>query len=226
VLTKTLDEFIPDNQGITAMLNGQKNEFRDKLIRRFILNGLEKEETIVIVSLTKSAEDIVDELTMEGQEDGMLVNTAIMNEQFFIIDMFSFRMDLQPEEIIPGSIILESVEDLTSLSITIEEISRNSGNTARIIIWPFSLLVLYNGINSSLSFSQTLSARTRKRKQTCLFVTDEGVLTNREMSILQSVMDTYVETKMDVEEKTNLLRVPFAKGANPIIEWTSFTNLK
>ncbi len=225
-LIKTLTDLIPPHQGITAILHGLKSEPKNKLIREYVIGKLEKEETVVIVSLTQSAEDVIEELTLEGESQGMLVNTALMNEYFFVIDAFSFRTNVSTVEAIPGTVLLENAEDLTSMSIAIDELSSQRAEGFHLIIWPFSLLALYNGITTSLNFIQTVSARIRQRKQTALLVLDEGVLTERELAILRSVVDTFIETRHSQESNSHEIRAPFVKSTAPILNWIPFATIE
>ncbi|OLS23509.1 MAG: hypothetical protein HeimC2_26120 [Candidatus Heimdallarchaeota archaeon LC_2] len=211
-MSLSLDEILPDLKGKTLALFGDISGRRSILIKQFILDGLQGEGTSCIVTLTESAGDLIDELSNFSSDASILVNDAILNERLQIIDMYSFR-GIKENETIPGVHVLSSVDELTLLSITLNKITKTYPNS-RIIIWPFSLLTIYANQKDIVNFTQTISARIVDRKQLGLLIADTGVMDEKIKSILESLVDSVIETrKEEVEgESQETIRVKFFRG--------------
>ncbi|MCH8906813.1 MAG: hypothetical protein IH840_06965, partial [Candidatus Heimdallarchaeota archaeon] len=197
----TLDSTLPNMTGKTIALFGDLSAKRNHIIKQFILEGLQSEGTTCIVSLTSSASDLIYELGQFSPDAAMLVDDAILNERLQIVDMYSFR-GVQTEEDIPGVHMLQSANDLTILSITLNQISKRFEKT-RFVIWPFSLLSIYTLEKDIINFTQTLSARLNSRKQAGLLVADTGVVNQHLRATLESIVDSVVETRR-TEENTGI----------------------
>ncbi|RMG20823.1 MAG: hypothetical protein D6732_28090 [Methanobacteriota archaeon] len=218
----SLDSIIPEMMGKTFGLYADITYTRDFLIRDFILNGLEDNGVICIVTLTQGANKVIDELSSISDDAAMIVNEAILNERLQIVDMYSFRSGI-PEEIAPGTYYLETASDLTSLSIQLNKIS-SIFDKLRIVINPLSLLAVYAPSGSLLNFLQTLSARVTKRNQTCLLILDSGVIEPVELSKIESVLDGMIELQRDesLGKFGEKFRIKFMRGLRdtPYFDWT------
>ena len=218
-----IKDFLPDLTSQTVLLLGDISQGRDALMNQYIIDSLKNDDVILIVSLTKSMQDIINEISKDT-EAGMVINEAILNEKFYVIDAFSFRVGLEDErEEIPGVIHLEMPDDLTTLSIYINEITKTHQNV-RTIIQPFSLLVLYNKLHNILGFTQSLVARTRARNHTSILMVDEGVLTNYQYSAFKSIVYTIIEVKINESQGNTAyqLRIPFTRSGNADLNWRDF----
>lgn len=208
----TLDTTLPNIKGKTIALFGDLSSKRNRIIIQFILEGLQSEGTSCVVTLTASASDMITELGQFSPEAAMLVDDAILNERLQIIDMYSFR-GVEMEDDIPGVHMMQSADDLTILSITLNTISKRFPKS-RIVIWPFSLLSIYTREKDIINFTQTLSARLNSRKQSGLLIADGGVVEGHLRSTLESIVDSVVETKRSEENGSiqEFYRVKFFRG--------------
>ncbi len=221
----SIDAIIPDMVGKTLGVHADISFTRDFLVTTYILNVLEKGGVACIVTLTKSANSLIDELSNFSPEATMTVNEAILNERLQIIDMYSFRSGI-PKEIAPGTHYLTSASDLTLLSIHLNNISSQFPNL-RIVISPLSLLAIYSKTSSLISFLQTLSARISSRKQSCLFLIDRGVISDDLMAKVESVIDGLVELKREetLGEMQEHFRIKFLRGlsSSEFFNWKLIT---
>ena len=77
----TLEQLIPATDGKMIALFGDLSTKRNSMIKKFILDGLENDGVSCIVSLIKSANELVEELSNFSPEAGMLINDAILNQK-------------------------------------------------------------------------------------------------------------------------------------------------
>ena len=56
-------------------------------------------------------------------------------------------------------------------------------------------IIIYNNQNYVLDFLQTLIARIRSRNHTLLLVADEGVLNDRQLALVESIVDGSIELR-------------------------------
>ncbi len=210
--TLSFDNIVPSIEGKTIALFGDLSKKRNLLIKQFIFDGFGKNEAVCIVTLISTAFDLVEELSSFYQDAGMIVNDAIFNEKLFIIDMYSFR-GVKTEEPIPGSYMLNSANDLTMLSIKLNEISKKNKDL-RIVIWPYSLLAIYTKSKDLIDFTQTLSARINHRKQKALLIADSGVIGSQERNVIETIVDSVIETAKIEEDGAikEFFRVKYFKG--------------
>lgn len=210
--TLTLDSILPPLEGKTFAYIGDITFTRDFLIKQFIIDGLNK-GTTCIIALTQSANEIISSLSNFSEGSTTLVNDAIMNEQLQIIDAYSFRSGKIDEQI-PGTTFLNSPDDLTDISITINKVGMEFPQT-RYVIWPLSLLTLYNNLPNILNFLQTLAARVSTREQTVMGIIDRDVLGTSTLVAIESILDGVLESRRSEEnnETRELFRIKFFKGA-------------
>jgi len=206
-------------------LIGDLSTKRNQIVKQFILDGFQNEGSSCVVTLTVSANELIDELSNYSPEASMIVNDAILNERLQIVDMYSFRGIDQGDEI-PGTHILPSANDLTLLSITLNKILK-ANPKCRITIWPFSLLNIYTLHADLINFTQTLAARVSSRHQSGLLVLDRGVVKDEQRVSLESIVDSVLETKREEREGEIIeyFRVKFFRGAeeNKFELWTPMT---
>lgn len=218
----SLDSIFPDMKGKTVALYSDITYTRDFLIKDYLIQGLQKGGVVCIVTLTQGANKVIDELSAISDDAAMVVNEAILNERLQIIDMYSFRSGI-PTEVAPGTYYLETVSDLTPLSIQLNKVS-NAYPDLRIVINPLSLLSVYSPSGSLLNFLQTLSARVNTRRQSCLLVMDRGVVDSLDLSKIESVVDGMIELQRDEElgKFGEKFRIKFFKGIrdSPYFNWT------
>ena len=165
------------------------------MILSFILDGLNKGQTVCILSLIYSNTDLIEKLNERSDEAAALVSDAILNDKVRIIDGYSFRAGIDKDDVVPGTTFLYSTQDLTMMSIYLNKIS-SEFSESRFVIWPISLMALYNNTADLIGFLQSQIARFSKRKQVCLFVIDRFVLNQREeASIRSSARRSFRNTK-------------------------------
>lgn len=209
----TLDSILPELQGKFIAFNGDISFTRDFILKQYIIDGLQKGETSCIISFTMSANEMIDDLSNFSEESSMIVSEAILNEKLQIIDGYTFRSGLTPESI-PGTVFLNDASDLTRISIAMNRIGQDHEGV-RYILWPLNLLVLYTNLASVLGFLQTQAARIKNRNHTSLLVLDRGVITEREMVAIESILDGILESRrVELDDSASeQFRIKFFKGS-------------
>jgi len=210
----TIDQSLPDLSGKIMALIGDLSTRRNQIVKQFILDGFQNEGSTCVVTLTISANELIDELSQYSPEASMIVNDAILNERLQIVDMYSFR-GMDTSEDIPGTHILPAANDLTVLSITLNKILQTHPK-CRVTIWPFSLLAIYTQHSDLINFTQTLAARLSSRNQAGLLVMNRGVVRDEERVSLESIVDSVLETKRVEEDGAieEYFRVKFFRGSD------------
>lgn len=188
------------------MLVGESGTAKPELGYRFIEDGIANDETIIAVLLAHSSNEFIEELSKRSNK----AKEHLEKGKIHIIDAISFRA--LPKEKMKNVTLLETIGDLLTLSVKINEISMQSSKL-RIVFDQLSLLMLYNEPTQVLNFIQTLAARIRQRGQTALLIMDSGVIEEKIERALHSMADILIETKRrDVTEGIQqLVRVKFAK---------------
>ncbi len=189
------------------LLTGESGTSKKEIMYRFIEDGLNKGESILMILFATSATEALDEIKKRVDNVDKLTNEGKIN----FIDVFSFRS--LPKEKIPNTIMVEKQNDILTISVTLNEISREH-HKLRVVFDQFSLLMLYNEPMQVINFIQTVAARVRQRNQSVLLVLDNGVMDEKIERTLQSIADMMVETKRDENAETGptqLIRVKFSK---------------
>ena len=208
----SMDYILPNLKGKTVSLYSDITFTRKYLIDDFLLKIMESGGVACVVTLNKGASQVIEELSSVSNDATMIVNEAILNERLQIIDLYSYRSGI-PEDRAPGTYFLDTVSDLTELSIYLNRISKQFDDM-RIVINPFSLLAIYSPEKSLIDFLQTLSARVSARNQSCLLVLDHGVIDESQLAKIESVIDGAIELRRD-ENSANLgekFRIKFFRG--------------
>jgi len=207
-----LDDILPVKEGKLISLDGVISLKRNQMIKQFILTGLEDDGMSCVVTLTRSADDLIEELTSFSPEAGMLMDEALMNENLQIVDLYSFR-GVKPDGSIPGVHFMDSAKDLTMLSIKLNQIGKSS-QKVRFVLWPYSLLAIYTEHKDLINFTQTLSARLNSRKQIGILINDSGVIPSQQKATLDSIVDSVVETRREEQKGVihEWFRIRFFRG--------------
>jgi KaiC/GvpD/RAD55 family RecA-like ATPase len=208
----TLDSILPELKGKFIAFNGDISYTRDFILKQYIIEGFQKGDTVCVTTFTQTANEMIEELSNFSEESTQIVNEAILNDQLQIIDGYSFRSGSIPESI-PGTVFLETATDLTKISISMNLVGKNH-ESVRYLIWPLNLLILYSNLPSILGFMQTQAARVKSRNHTCLSVLDRGVINERSMVAIESILDGMLESKRVEEDNkaTEQFRIKFYKG--------------
>ena len=202
----SIDKLIPETDGLSLLFTGTQSSLRQKIINQYVADAYSRVEgsgSTIIVSFNSTAVEIQELINSEHD-----ITNALINEQFFVVDVFSYRAGEIQEE--PYATYLQSPNDLTFLSIAIEEYSKKLKN-CRIILDPVSLLIVYNDQNNVLDFLQTLNARVRSRNHTLVLVADEGVLNERQLALVESIVDGSIELRSPESDDQLKIRVKFLK---------------
>ncbi|MHA1910215.1 MAG: RAD55 family ATPase [Candidatus Kariarchaeaceae archaeon] len=210
----SIDNLIPETEGLSLLFEGTQSNIRQKIINQYASDSYSRNEgsgSSIIVSFNRTAVEIQESINSEHD-----ITNALINEQFFVVDVFSYRAGEIQEE--PYAAYLQSPNDLTFLSIAIEEFASKLKD-CRIIIDPVSLLIIYNNQNYVLDFLQTLIARIRSRNHTLLLVADEGVLNDRQLALVESIVDGSIELRSQEDENQLKIKVKFLKNRSYKSGW-------
>jgi archaellum biogenesis ATPase FlaH len=210
----SIDELIPDSVGMSLLFVGTQSSIRQKIINQYVSDSYSRVEgsgSTITVSFNRTAVEIQESINAEHD-----ITNALINEVFFVVDVFSYRAGEIQEE--PYATYLQSPTDLTFLSIAIEEYA-NALKNCRIIIDPVSLLIIYNDQNYVLDFLQTLNARIRSRNHSLLLVADEGVLNGRQLALVESIVDGSIELRAPEDDDKLKIKVKFLKNRSYTSGW-------
>jgi archaellum biogenesis ATPase FlaH len=210
----SIDKLIPEADGLSLLFVGTQSSIRQKIINQYVSDSYSRVEgsgSSIIVSFNRTAVEIQESINSEHD-----ITNALINEHFFVVDVFSYRAGEIHEE--PYATYLQSPNDLTFISIAIEEYANQLKN-CRIIIDPVSLLIIYNNQTHVLDFLQTLNARIRSRNHTLLLVADEGVLNERQLSLLESIVDGSIELRAPEVDDQLKIKVKFLKSRSYKSGW-------
>ncbi len=202
----SIDILVESVESSLILMVGESGTTKDEIAFRFVEDGLNKGEKILVVLFAQSCFDYMDEL----KKQEINVKTFLENGKLNFIDAISYRS--VPKKKPQNTIFLENANDLLTLSIEINDISLKS-EKLRIIFDQLSLLTLYNSPMHVLNFLQTLAARIRQRKQTALLLLDTGVINEQTEKTIHTIVDMLVESKRtdDQSGTDQLIRIKFAR---------------
>ncbi|MCG3216477.1 MAG: hypothetical protein KAS63_07135 [Candidatus Heimdallarchaeota archaeon] len=202
----SIDILVESVESSLILMVGESGTTKDEIAFRFVEDGLNKGEKILVVLFAQSCFDYIDEL----KKQEINVKTFLENGKLNFIDAISYRS--VPKKKPKNTIFLENANDLLTLSIEINDISLKS-EKLRIIFDQLSLLTLYNSPMHVLNFLQTLAARIRQRKQTALLLLDTGVINEQTEKTIHTIVDMLVESKRtdDQSGTDQLIRIKFAR---------------
>ncbi len=201
-----IDILVESVENSLILMIGESGTAKEDLTYRYVEDGLEKGETVLVILFAHSTTDFIE--TLKNKE--IATEKYIKSGNLNFIDVISFRSI--PKEKPPNTILLENANDLLTLSVTINDISLKTSKL-RIIFDQLSLLMLYNSPMQVLNFLQTLASRIRQRNQTALLLLDTGVIEEHIENTLHTIVDMVVETKRTDEPSgtQQLVRIKFAK---------------
>lgn len=202
----SIDILVESIESSLILMVGESGTAKEEIALRFVEDGLEKGEKVLVVLFAHSCFDYIEEL----KKRELKVDTFLDNGKLNFIDAISFRSI--PKEKPKNTIFLENASDLLTLSVDINDISLKS-EKLRIVFDQLSLLTLYNSPMHVLNFLQTLAARIRQRKQSSLLLLDTGVIDEQTEKTLHTIVDMLVESKRtdDTSGTDQLIRIKFAK---------------
>ena len=202
----SIDILVESIESSLILMVGESGTAKEEIALRFVEDGLQKGEKVLVVLFAHSCFDYIEEL----KKRELKVDTFLDNGKLSFIDAISFRSI--PKEKPKNTIFLENASDLLTLSVEINDISLKS-EKLRIVFDQLSLLTLYNSPMHVLNFLQTLAARIRQRKQSSLLLLDTGVIDEQTEKTLHTIVDMLVESKRtdDTSGTDQLIRIKFAK---------------
>ncbi|MHA1260304.1 MAG: RAD55 family ATPase [Candidatus Heimdallarchaeaceae archaeon] len=201
-----IDILVESVESSLILMSGESGTAKEEIALRFVEDGLEKGDSILLILFAHSSSDYIEMLKQRSSNMEKYLKDGKLN----FIDIISFRS--LPEEKPSNTIFLENANDLLSLSIKINEFSEKISKL-RIVVDQLSLLMLYNSPMHVINFLQTLAARIRQRKQSALLILDTGVIEEHIENTLHTIVDMVVECKRTDEtpETEQLVRIKFAK---------------
>ena len=200
-----IDILVKSVESSLILMVGESGTSKEVLATRYIEDGIQKGETVLVILFAHSADDYVNQLKAEITG----IQTHIDTGKIHFIDSLSYRS--VPEEKAKNTFFLEHASDLLTLSVIVNELSQKS--KLRIIFDQLAILMLYNKPMQVLNFLQTLAARIRQRKQSALLLLDSGVIDGQTENTLHTIVDMVVETqrKDEPEGLQQLVRIKFAR---------------
>ncbi len=201
-----IDMLVKSVESSLILMAGESGTSKEVLSARYIEDGIQNGETVLVVLFALSAVDYIEQLKSEITG----LQTHIDTSKIHFIDSLSYRS--VPEEKTKNTFFLEHASDLLTLSVNINELSQNA-KKLRIVFDQLAVLMLYNKPMQVLNFLQTLAARIRQRKQSALLILDSGVIDQQIENTLHAIVDMVIETqrKDDPEGLQQLVRIKFAK---------------
>lgn len=202
----SIDILVESIESSLILMVGESGTAKEEIALRFVEDGLQNGEKVLVVLFAHSCFDYIEEL----KKRELKVDTFLDKGLLSFIDAISFRSI--PKEKPKNTIFLENASDLLTLSVEINDISLKS-EKLRIVFDQLSLLTLYNSPMHVLNFLQTLAARIRQRKQAALLLLDTGVIDEQTEKTLHTIVDMLVESKRTDETSgtDQLIRIKFAK---------------
>ena len=129
----SIDILVESVESSLILMVGESGTTKDEIAFRFVEDGLNKGEKILVVLFAQSCFDYIDEL----KKQEINVKTFLENGKLNFIDAISYRS--VPKKKPQNTIFLENANDLLTLSIEINDISLKS-EKLRIIFDQLSLL--------------------------------------------------------------------------------------
>jgi KaiC/GvpD/RAD55 family RecA-like ATPase len=203
----SIDILVDSVESSVILMIGESGTAKEEMAFRFVEDGFQKGENIIVVLFAHSANDYLEELKKRDEKNKKYIEKGQLN----IIDAISYRSI--PEEIPPKTFFLDNANDLLTLSVTLNEQSKKASKL-RIMFDQLALLTLYNQPMQVLNFLQTLAARSRERNQAILLLLDSGVIDEQTEKTLHTIVDVLAETKRTDEPSgpQQLVRIKFAKN--------------
>ncbi len=198
------------------LIVGPPGAGKEAFALQYMIDGLTEKNNAVFITTDDFPEDIISKMREMGSD----AKPHIDSKQLQFIDAFSYRTG---EKIDKGMLAVESVRDLTSISVILKK-QIDTKDNLRLVFNTISTISIYNSGIALLDFIQAQVARLKQRKHSGLLLAHEGMMEEKVIQGIKAFVDGVIEFKAEEDEKGVLqrkLRIVFA----PNIRKSGWINL-
>lgn len=198
------------------LIVGPPGAGKEAFALQYMIDGFSEKNNAVFITTDDFPNDIIGKMREMGSD----AQPHIDSKQLQFIDAFSYRTG---EKINKDMLTVESVRDLTSISVILKKQIDNKDNL-RLVFNTISTISIYNSGIALLDFIQAQVARLKQRKHSGLLLAHEGMMEEKVIQGIKAFVDGVIEFKAEEDEKGVLqrkLRIVFA----PNIRKSGWINL-
>ncbi len=198
------------------LIVGPPGAGKEAFALQYMIDGLTEKNNAVFIT----TDDFPDDIISKMREMGSDAKPHIDSKQLQFIDAFSYRTG---EKIDKEMLMVESVRDLTSISVILKK-QIDTKENLRLVFNTISTISIYNSGVALLDFIQAQVARLKQRKHSGLLLAHEGMMDEKVIQGIKAFVDGVIEFKAEEDEKGVLqrkLRIVFA----PNIRKSGWINL-
>ena len=198
------------------LIVGPPGAGKEAFALQYMIDGFSEKNNAVFITTDDFPNDIIGKMREMGSD----AQPHIDSKQLQFIDAFSYRTG---EKIDKDMLTVESVRDLTSISVILKKQIDNKDNL-RLVFNTISTISIYNSGIALLDFIQAQVARLKQKKHSGLILAHEGMMDEKVIQGIKAFVDGVIEFKAEEDEKGVLqrkLRIVFA----PNIRKSGWINL-
>jgi tetratricopeptide (TPR) repeat protein/KaiC/GvpD/RAD55 family RecA-like ATPase len=164
----------------------------------FIIEGLQKGESGIVILSTKSPENLIERLSSFHLDIKKLMD----HEKFIMVDWYSHKIESIKDVKDEGS-ILRCSGDLKNVSIALAKaLARIQGESTRVVAEILSPALSTHPLSEIYKFAQSCKARFDQKGATALFIIEKEMHEPEKISSLQQPFDGVVDiTREKVNDK-------------------------
>lgn len=198
------------------LIVGPPGAGKEAFALQYMIDGFSEKNNAVFITTDDFPDDIIGKMREMGSD----AKPHIDSKQLQFIDAFSYRTG---EKIDKGMLAVESVRDLTSISVILKK-QIDTKENLRLVFNTISTISIYNSGIALLDFIQAQVARLKQRKHSGLLLAHEGMMDEKVIQGIKAFVDGVIEFKAEEDETGVLqrkLRIVFA----PNIRKSGWINL-
>ncbi|MBD3192535.1 MAG: hypothetical protein GF308_17985 [Candidatus Heimdallarchaeota archaeon] len=199
-LVETIDEQI-------FLIVGPTGSGKVEFAMQYILDGLQTDNAGIILATDRFPNEYIKIMTRLGTDPQQFINS----KQLQFIDAVSYRTGERPSK---GTTAVNNIRDLTGMSIFFKKLS-DKCEKLQLLIDTVSTLSIFNSDIALLDFIQTQVSRLKQKNHSGMIIAHEGIMEERVIQGISSLVDSFIEFKLE-EDQTGALkrkiRVAYAKG--------------
>lgn len=199
-LVETIDEQI-------FLIVGPTGSGKVEFAMQYILDGLLANNAGIILATDRFPNEYVKIMTRLGTDP----QQYIASKQLQFIDAVTYRTGERPSK---GTTAVNNIRDLTGMSIFFKKLSDKSENL-QLLIDTVSTLSIFNSDIALLDFIQTQVSRLKQKNHSGMIIAHEGIMEERVIQGISSLVDSFIEFKLEEDTSGGLkrkVRVAYAKG--------------
>ncbi len=175
----------------TALLIGPPKSGKTLLGLQYLFAGLSADEYGVCIVTNNFPEDMVKRFRAFGEADGFL-KKGLMH----FVDCYSAHAGVEKESTV-FIIRVNGPTALTEIGIALAKILERipKGKKMRIILDSVSTLLIYNKPTIVAEFIQSLAGRTKSLNASAVFMLEDGMHDEKDMTMINSLLDAVILLK-------------------------------